>query len=119
MRKRRITWFLVSIGLGIALGLLYGWVLRPVPYQDVPMDTLRQDFRTDYILMVAQAYTLDHDAALALRRLSSVDTAPGVRLVQETIIAAQQMGYARPDIEALAVLAQGLQDYVPPLRGQP
>ena len=79
MRKRRITWFLVSIGLGIALGLLYGWVLRPVPYQDVPMDTLRQDFRTDYILMVAQAYTLDHDAALA----------------------------------------QGLQEYVPPLRGQP
>ncbi|HNS37317.1 MAG TPA: hypothetical protein PK454_10845 [Anaerolineaceae bacterium] len=119
MRKRRITWFLVSIGLGIALGLLYGWVLRPVPYQDVPMDTLRQDFRTDYILMVAQAYTLDHDAALALRRLSSVDTAPGVRLVQETIIAAQQMGYARPDIETLAALAQGLQEYVPPLRGQP
>ena len=119
MRKRRMTWFLIAIALGLTLGLVYGYVLRPVPYENVSMDSLRQDFRTDYILMVAQAYALEHDAALALQRLSRVDAVPGVRLVQETIIAAQQMGYSRLDIEVLAVLMQGLQDYVPPLGGQP
>ena len=60
-------WFvtLIALALGITLGLVYGWVINPVQYTDVTPDALRIDYRTDYVLMVAEAYRAEQDPALA------------------------------------------------------
>ena len=46
---------LLVLLLGIALGLLVGWVLVPIQYVDTTPDTLRGDYRADYVLMVAES----------------------------------------------------------------
>ncbi|NOH04145.1 MAG: hypothetical protein HND47_20315 [Chloroflexi bacterium] len=56
--------------LGAALGLVYGWALDPVEYTDVPPNILREDYRVDYVLMVAEAYRRDFDAETAARRIA-------------------------------------------------
>jgi hypothetical protein len=53
MIMSRWTRFLIAIAVGLALGLLYGWVLSPVKYVDTTPNTLRADYQTDYVLMVA------------------------------------------------------------------
>ena len=45
--------------IGIALGLLYGWVIEPVKFVDTTPASLRADYQTDYVLMVAEAYRSD------------------------------------------------------------
>lgn len=104
---------LVGLALGITLGLLVGWVLWPVQYTNTAPAQLRQDYRNDYVLMVAAAYQVEGNADAALERLARLDpeqpTHPLVELT-ETLIA--QNG--RPgDISMLVQLAEALGSTTP------
>jgi hypothetical protein len=71
--------FIIAILVGVALGLGYGWIVSPVHYVDTSPDTLRVDYRTDYVLMVAEAYKNEIDPGLAVRRLALLDNTPPQR----------------------------------------
>lgn len=75
--------FLVMIAIGVGFGLLYGWVLEPVQYVDTAPDSLRMDYKTDYVLMVSEAYQVERDLNLAVQRLSLLGGEP-----LDTVIAA-------------------------------
>ena len=45
----RWTLPLLALLIGIALGLVYGWIISPVEYVDTTPDTLRADYRADYV----------------------------------------------------------------------
>ncbi|MDW8068281.1 MAG: hypothetical protein RML46_05150 [Anaerolineae bacterium] len=105
---RGILLGLIGLVAGVALGLLVGWVLWPVQYTNTAPAQLRQDYRTDYILMVAAAYHVEGNAEAALGRLAWLDpetpTRPLVELT-ETLIAEN----GRPgDIAMLVRLAEAL-----------
>src|SRR3989304_3891981 len=51
----------IGLVLGVATGLIYGWIISPVEYINTAPDSLRADYRTDYVLMVAQAYAVEDD----------------------------------------------------------
>ena len=61
MQGKRIFWFTVSIAIGLALGLVYGWLIQPLFYSEVSPDRLRVDYQADYVLMVAEVYAKDQD----------------------------------------------------------
>ena len=100
----------VSIGLviGLAVGLIYGWVLRPVKYVDTSPDTLRQDFRADYVLMTAQAFSADEDLEVARIRLAALGPRPPVGIVVEAIEYAVAEDFSQRDLETLNRLAVAL-----------
>jgi hypothetical protein len=110
--SRRI-WFVLVILLGIGLGLLYGWVLNPVQYVNTSPDSLRVDYKTDVVLMVAEAYQSDGDLSQAARRLAILgDQAPAL-LAQQAVIYAGQANYAPVDVDRLVHLSQALQTWTP------
>ena len=78
-------WFpiLIAVPLGITLGLVYGWVIDPVQYTDITPDALRIDYRTDYVLMVAEAYHAEQDPALAAQRLAVLGSEPPAVIARE------------------------------------
>jgi hypothetical protein len=103
--------FLVAILVGVGLGLLYGWMIRPVDYVDTSPDTLRIDYKTDYILMVAEAYRGDGDLQRVARNLALLgDTAP-VDMVYEAMLFAEKAGYADADLATMQSLLVALQAY--------
>lgn len=108
-----MIWFLVAIALGLAGGLIYGWVLNPGSSDQTSPDTLRVDFKTDAVLMVAEIYQQESDPAAAAARLAQLSGDLPVRLVQQAILNGQELGYPRSDIETLARLFQALQNYTP------
>lgn len=57
-----------ALVLGIALGLLYAWVIDPVEWVDGVPAQLREDLRADYLRMVIESYGVDEDGETALRR---------------------------------------------------
>jgi hypothetical protein len=113
VRTRRFIWFMISIFAGLAVGLVYGWVINPGNYDNTSPDSLRVDYKTDMVLMVAEIYQREGDAAAAAQRLDEIEDLPPVRQVQQAILNGQELGYARADIESLARLFQGLQDWSP------
>jgi hypothetical protein len=101
--------FLVMLSIGAALGLVYGWVINPVQYVDTPPAALRIDFKSDYVLMVAEAYQADGDLDLAARRLALLGDSPPAELVQEAMVWGSQAPYSEGDMDLLTRLASDLQ----------
>jgi hypothetical protein len=99
--------------LGAAAGIFYGWVLNPVRFVDTTPASLRVDFRTDYVLMVAEAYHADHDAQLAGRRLAIFGSEPPAAIALAAQRAGEQLGYSEDDLSLIRDFTRGLQAYQP------
>ncbi|MBI5297294.1 MAG: hypothetical protein HY869_17585 [Chloroflexi bacterium] len=100
---------LLALLIGIALGLVYGWVVSPVEYVDTTPDTLRADYRADYVLMVAEAYRTEQDPALAARRLAILGSqAPG-EIASQGLEDARRIGFSEADLDLLQKLTTAMQ----------
>jgi hypothetical protein len=105
--------FFIAIVLGVAAGLFYGWQVSPVSYVDTTPDSLRSDFQTDYVLMVAEIYRQEGDLALAARRLGILGADAPAEIVQDALILADQFGYGDVDLALLNTLRQDLLLWTP------
>lgn len=101
--------------IGIALGLFYGWIINPVKFVDTTPDSLRVDYRTDYILMVAEAYHADQNIELAVRRLAIFGSESPASLAADALHEGRQSNYSEDDISLLQALTRAMQAYQPVL----
>jgi hypothetical protein len=108
-------WFpiFIALGIGITFGLVYGWVIDPVQYTDVTPDVLRIDYRTDYVLMVAEAFRAEQDPALAARRLAVLGSEPPAAIAREAENFARQANYPSDDLTLIQELSVALQTWQP------
>ena len=104
----------IGLVLGVATGLIYGWIISPVEYINTAPDSLRADYRTDYVLMVAQAYAVEDDLELAQKRLAALGPEPPSEATLQAIQFAAEHSFSQADIEALRQLALGLRSFPPP-----
>jgi hypothetical protein len=112
--------FFIVLAIGFGIGLLYGWVIDPVEYVDTAPVSMRSDYKTDYVLMVAEAYQVDQDISLAVQRLSFMGGAFPVKVVEDAIFFAVQSGYAPVDLGLLRDLSDALGGgTTPDLENQP
>jgi hypothetical protein len=102
------------LAIGIALGLVYGWVIDPVEYVDTTPNTLRPDYRADYVLMVAEAYGSEQDAAAAARRLAILGSEGPGEIATSALQKARGYGFAAPDLELIQKLTTAMQAWQPP-----
>lgn len=100
--------FLLGLALGVAGGLVYGWIISPVQYSGASPAVLRPDFRNDYVLMVAESYLGTHHLREAAGELAQLGQPDLVSLVRQTIAADQAAGYSSQDLQCLEGLADDL-----------
>lgn len=112
-RTRRILFFSAAILAGFFAGILVGWVIMPVQYTNTGPHTLRNDFKTDYVLMVSELFHAEGDLALAAARLSYLGETPRLTLVNEAVTFAELNGYAEKDLLLMRDLASAIETYFP------
>ncbi|MDQ7030259.1 MAG: hypothetical protein Q9O62_11025 [Ardenticatenia bacterium] len=105
IRALRIGFALVMLAaVGLVLGLVYGWIVAPVEYRDVDPADLAQEYRDDYVRLVAAAYLLNQDLAFARQRLAALGyDADDVAAITEAAIRRRD-----PLAPALAALSYGV-----------
>ncbi len=113
MTTRRWIFFLITIAVGIGLGLLYGWVLSPLEYVDTSPDTLRADFKTDYTLMVAEIYQAELNTDAAARRLALLGSEHPLNIISAAIEYARSVSYSPQDIALLQSFQLAMQTWQP------
>ena len=107
-RRRRWIFFFVSIVVGLSVGLIYGWFINPVQYVDTTPDKLRADFKTDYVLMVAEGYSRHRNLDWARRYLALLGDRPD-QVVEEALNqAVLVLGYGSEDLHLMRTLLQDL-----------
>ena len=107
-RLKRFAFFLLAILAGAALGIILGWEVVPVRYTETGPHTLRQDYQTDYVLMVAEIYGEEGDLAMAIARLAYLGDELPIALTQEAIAYAQDVQYSSDDLALMLSLAEDL-----------
>lgn len=98
--------------------MFYGWVINPVEYVDTTPGTLRVDYKSDYVLMVAEAYSTERDLAKAVTRLSALGPEMPSEIVRQAILFAESQGYTDADVTLMRSLARDLDTWNPTLPGQ-
>jgi hypothetical protein len=94
---------------GISIGIAYGWYIDPVDYFDLTPDTLRTDYKADYVLMTAEAYRLEQDPGLAARRLAIFGTQSPSAIAADGLAYARANSFSDTEIVLLQELVTALQ----------
>lgn len=105
--------------IGVALGILYGWVIDPVQFTNLTPNLLREDYRADYVLMVAEAYHGEINADLAARRLGVLSSEAPAILVAKTLAYAQANQFTQTETTLLQELLSAMQIYQPQNNANP
>ena len=104
----RWLFLILGFGIGLAGGLYYAWLVSPVEYVETAPDSLRADFRGDYLGLIASAYASGGDLVRARTRLAlfpDLDTATELAALAQQRLAA---GLADTEASALSQLASAL-----------
>lgn len=116
---KRWFFFSLSIILGLALGLLLGWWLLPWRTSRAPASALRIDYKTDYVLMVAEDFRLRPDLELANHRLSVLGSSSSLSLISQAMLFAARAGYSSADLALMQALADAFTEGNPGLPYSP
>jgi hypothetical protein len=107
------VWVLIFGLSGIALGLYYGWMINPVKFLDTTPASLRADYRTDYVLMVAEAYHARQDGDLAQRQLAVLGGISPAAVCTDALRMAQGAAYSQSDLALIQELTRAMQTVSP------
>lgn len=109
---RRVIFAVVFV-ISLLGGLLFGWVIKPGMQMQNPISSLREDFKTDYVLMVAEVYNHDADLDAAAARLEVLDKSSPTRATLVATAFARKVGYSINDLDLLMALARDMQNLKP------
>jgi hypothetical protein len=106
--QNKLSPLIIGIISGALIAVVYGWLVRPVEYIDTSPDSLRVDFRTDYVLMVSESYSADQNLTLAQVRLAALGPQAPDDYVTQAIDYALEQSFSQADLGRLNALAIAL-----------
>jgi hypothetical protein len=109
MRSNRWLFIILALLAGIAAGLAYGWILDPVDFYNLTPDTLRADYKADYVLMTAEAFRTEQEPGLAARRLAIFGSQSPVSIAAGGLEYARAHDFPDADINLMQELVTALQ----------
>jgi hypothetical protein len=103
MEQNRGNWYLLTgLILGLALGLIYAWVISPISEVDTHPNLLRDDYKDIYRSLISRAYQANNNLPRAKARLELIgDDDPALALAAQ----AQRFLAENGDSEMAIVLA--------------
>ena len=109
MKIHRWLFVVLALFIGIGAGIVYGWIIDPVDFFNLTPDTLRADFKADYVLMVAEAYHSHRDPGLSARQLAIFGSQSPTSIASQGWTYARANQFAEPDLALVQELVTALQ----------
>ena len=115
MSYSRYILFVLAVIIGAAMGIFYARVISPLELIDTSPETLRIDYKTDYVLMVAETYSVEQDPVMAAFRLGKLGDDRPVELISQALSFALDVGYAHEDLLLMRDLGEVMATWNPDL----
>ena len=111
--NRGNLYLVTGIVIGLALGLLFSWVIQPVQYLDTSPDSLKGIYQDQYRAVIAAAFEANQDMVRAKARLELLGDEDIVQAVAEQAQRALAEGGPAGEVKALGQLANALGRSIP------
>ena len=82
--------------------------MPPAAPRNAPLASLRADFKTDLVLMVAESFHTESDSMQALEQLDKLDESDPITLLGNTLQYAQTIGYPEEDLNLMRNLLNSI-----------
>ena len=112
---QRYLFFLASLALALIASLYYGWVVNPVEGLQSSTDVLREDYFSDYVLMVAEIFQSEQNAELAIIRLAFLKSENPLEAIKIALDFAQKENIPKNDIALIKDLDGAIRKWDPRL----
>ena len=107
MTRTAIFNILIGVIIGSLLAIGYAWSRPPNP-TDASIASLRADYKTDIVVMIAQAYAVDSNLDLARSRLAALNVKDSAQHVADVTRQLIIKGAPPTDLRALVTLTTAL-----------
>ncbi|PKN97673.1 MAG: hypothetical protein CVU42_15395 [Chloroflexi bacterium HGW-Chloroflexi-4] len=104
MQNKRQIGFMIAILIGLAAGLVIGWLLIKTPIRNASLSSLRGDYQADYVLMVAEKFAVDQDILTATALLRDIASSDPAASIKNALILGQQLGYSPRELQLITLL---------------
>jgi len=111
--NRGNLYLVTGIVIGLALGLLFAWVIQPVQYLDTPPDSLKEIYKDQYRAVIASAFEANQDMVRTKARLELLGDEDIYRAVAEQAQRVLADGGTQQEAQALGRLAAALSKTMP------
>jgi hypothetical protein len=108
MRRAGLVILLVTMGLGLAGGLAYAWILSPIDVYDAEPDTLRTHDKLVYLALVGDLYAAQGDLTRAKAELAELGIEAEGSVLTGFIEQHLDAGGTTEEVRNLARLAEAL-----------
>jgi NhaP-type Na+/H+ or K+/H+ antiporter len=115
----RYTPLIIGLLVGIALGILYGWVIRPIEIGETTPNSLQEEYHADIVLMVAEIFAAEKDVERARQRMTAFGFLSHKEHVTNALNYAKAHDLSEQDIELLTHLFTHLDLSTPQLETSP
>lgn len=89
--------------------MAFGWTMMPPAAPiNAPLGSLRADFRTDLVLMVAEDFQTDPNSMQALTQLDKLDEGDPITLLGDSVQYAQSIDYPAEDLKLMQDLLNSI-----------
>ncbi len=105
----RLVFFTITILVGLAMGIILGWTISPVTNRNTDLTSLHIDYKTDYVLMIAERHHQDGNVSLALDHLGYLGNIPPLVILENVVDHAERIHYAPEDMRLMYDLAAAIQ----------
>ncbi|HEX2907829.1 MAG TPA: hypothetical protein VHO69_13255 [Phototrophicaceae bacterium] len=105
---RFLASLLIGLVVGLGIGLYLGWVQFPVEFVNSSASSLAEQYKDEYIVMVASGYLKDGDLGGAVERLRVLGFANIPAYVQEVTERYISNSQNAADISVLVALSESL-----------
>ena len=111
-RNRGIRYFLflMFICIGFAGGWYYARVLKPAEFINTTPEYLRRDYQTDFVLMVAEAYSGIEDQNYALCQIGLLGISDPIEVMTKAMSYGSSLGYPAEDLAIIGELKDSLDE---------
>lgn len=110
--KKPLVLGIAGLVVGIALGILYGWVINPVEWTDAAVEHLRADLQQEYLRMSIDSYAQNRDAELAKKRYA--DLGPNAAEVMGAVMESPGAQNFETILAFSATVQGGVEPAIPP-----
>lgn len=113
VKQTRYILFGIAVFAGLIGGWYYGQYVSPLTLVDTTPNMLREDYQTDYVLMVAEAYSVENDLDKAAERMGVLGSGNPTLQVQSAMAFALELRYTNEDLLVLRNLAEAFASMIP------
>ena len=109
----RSTAIIIGLGIGLALGLVYTWVVNPVELVNTYPALMRTDYRREWVRLAALSYATDGDIQRVRARLDGLEQRDIAEVIPVLIEEYAAAGHSAETLRNLALLAQMMDVHTP------